>query len=170
MMNKLCLTLISVLLSTGQLANAEEKQVGASLHKKYEIELSDIPASAMAAILKIKPDFVAKEAEKELKHGNHYLDIEGVDNNGNEVEFDMLQQDGLWQVVEIQRDLTIEQCPAAVVNVLPKITAKRIIESDQTNGIVIYEFYTVAADGTEKKYEVKLENNQAELLTKEWQH
>ncbi len=104
----------------------------------------------MAAILKIKPDFVAKEAEKELKHGNHYLDIEGVDNNGNEVEFDMLQQDGLWQVVEIQRDLTIEQCPAAVVNVLPKITAKRIIESDQTNGIVIYEFYTVAADGTEK--------------------
>lgn len=31
-----------------------------------------------------------------------------------------------------------------------KITTKRIIEREQTNGIVIYQFYTVAADGTEK--------------------
>lgn len=163
-------TLTGLLLFTAPLLNASDSKVGSSLNEKYEIELASIPASAMAAILKLKPHFVAKEAEKELKHGNHYLDIEGVDATGNEVEFDMLQKDGKWQVVEIQRDLTLAKCPQLVLDVLPKITPKRIIESDQTNGIVIYEFYSVAADGDESKLEIKLENDHAELLSKEWRH
>ena len=164
------ITLLGVLFSISQGANAGDNKVGSSLNEKYEIELSKIPASAMSAILKFKPGFVAKEAEKELKHGNSYLDIEGIDKAGNEVEFDMLQKNGTWQVVEIQRDLTLSQCPKIVLAVLPKITPKRIIESDQTNGIVVYEFYAVATDGDETKYEVKVENNKAELLMKEWTH
>ena len=163
-------TLICTLLGTVSTVSAAENKVGSSLNQKYEIELSAIPAGAMAAILKLKPDFIAQEAEKELKHGHHYLDIEGLDAFGNEIEFDMLQTDGDWQVVEVQRDLSLSQCPQPVLDVLPQIIPKRIIESDQTDGIVIYEFYTVAADGTESKYEVKLENGNAELLTSEWRH
>lgn len=170
-MNKFTLsTIVTVLLSTSTLVNAGDTQVGSSLNEKYDMELSAIPATALNAILKLKPDFIAKEAEKEIKHGKHYLDIEGVDALGNEVEFDMLQKGGSWQVVEVQRDLTLEQCPKIVLDVLPQITPKRIIESDQTTGVVVYEFYTVDANGGEKKYEVKVENNKAELLDKEWQH
>lgn len=163
-------TLVGLLVGGAALLNAGDNKVGSSLNEKYEIELAAIPESAMAAILKFKPDFMAKEAEKEHKHGSHYLDIEGVDGKGNEVEFDMLQKKGKWQIVEVQRDLSLAQCPQIVLDVLPTITPKRIIESDQTNGIIIYEFYTVAANGDESKFEVKVENNQAELLTKEWRH
>lgn len=162
--------LAALLISTTTTVNADEPQVGSSLNEKYDLDLSAIPATALTEILKMKPDFIAKEAEKELKHGKTYLDIEGIDALGNEVEFDMLQKGGTWQVVEVQRDLTLKQCPKAVIDVLPSITPKRIIESDQTNGIIVYEFYTIAADGDEEKYEVKFENNKAELLSKEWQH
>lgn len=162
--------LISALLGTTSLTYAGDNTVGSSLNEKYELELSAVPKSAMDAILKVKPDFVAKEVEKEIKHGKHYLDIEGIDAAGNEVEFDMLQKEGAWTIVEVQRDLTLEQCPKAVLDVLPKIEPRRIIESDQTTGVVIYEFYTVAKNGDEAKYEVKLENNKAELLSTEWEH
>lgn len=169
--NKLTLSLLmTLLLSTTGLAQADDNKVGASLNKKYDVALSAIPENAMSEILKIKPGFIAKEVEKELKHGKTYLDIEGLDAAGNEVEFDMLQQGGAWKVVEIQRDLTLAQCPKAVLDVLPKISPKRIIESDQTTGVVVYEFYTVANNGDEGKYEVKYENGKAELLTKEWSH
>lgn len=169
-MRKISVVYIGLLLGSLTLLGACEKEVGSSLHEKHEIELTEIPQSAMAAILELKPDFVAKEAEKESKHGNYYLDIEGVDGKGNEVEFDMLQIGGVWEVVEVQRDLTLDQCPQIVLDQVPNIEPKRIIESDQINGIVIYEFYTVAANGEEKKFEVKVENETAELLSEEWRH
>ena len=46
----------------------------------------------------------------------------------------------------------------------------RIIESDQDNGIVIYEFFGADAAGEETKIEVKLENGAAEVLQAEWEH
>ncbi|TYK67015.1 hypothetical protein [Colwellia echini] len=170
-MNKNIITvLLGLLLSTSTLVNAGDNKIGASLNQKQELALVEIPASAMATILENHPDFIAQEAEMELKHGKTYLDIEGIGQTGKEIEFDMLLKDGTWQIVEIQRDLVILQCPEMVLNVLPDISPQRIIESDQTNGIVIYEFYTVDENNKEGKYEVKVENNQAVLLTKEWTH
>lgn len=167
----LLVTLLGLSITACQSTEEDTKKVGSTLNEKYELTLDQIPESAMSAIIKFSPEFVAKEVEKELKHGNTYLDVEGLDGKGNEIEFDMLEQEnGMWKVVEIQRDLTLEQCPKIVIDALPEISPKRIIESDQTNGIVIYEFYTVADNGEEKKYEVKVENNQAELLSEEWSH
>ncbi|MGJ8693981.1 MAG: hypothetical protein ACSHW0_16045 [Thalassotalea sp.] len=169
----LLISSISLLLAAAPVF-AGENTVGSSLNKKFSLPLAQIPAQAMATVLKARKGFVAKEAEKELKHGNEYIDIEGIDANGQEIEFDMLMIDGVWTIVEIQRDLELSQCPTKVVAALsaikPAITAKRIIESEQSDGVVIYEFYTVDGDGSEKKYEVKYNNDVAELLTKEWRH
>ena len=101
---------------------------------------------------------------------NTYYDIEGLDDADNEVEFDMLlKKDGSWHIAEVQRDLMLAQVPypvAAVFNNKVSIPPERIIESDQGNGTIIYEFYATD-QGQEKKYEVKLS---VELLDEEWQH
>ena len=78
-------------------------------------------------------------------------------------------------MVEIQRDLQLEQVPENVVNTLlassPTFEAKRIIESIQHGeNITIYEFYSVDADGKEARKEIKLQNNKAEVLESEWSH
>lgn len=157
-----------------QPAESEPDQIGSSLNQKFALQLSEVPQQALDEVFKLQPDFSPAEAEKELKHGLTYIDLEGTKADGSEIEFDMLLQDGQWQVMEVQRDLTFEQCPPAVVAALhkgaPEFVPRRIIESDQRTGVVVYEFYTVHADGTEERKEVKLENGQAELLSEEWRH
>ncbi|WP_017445291.1 hypothetical protein [Gayadomonas joobiniege] len=165
--------LVSVAMTTFA-SCTDQEQIGASLHEKVELTLEEIPAQAKEVIKQARPGFTPKEAEKEFKHGNTYIDIEGLDKNGNEIEFDMMLRDGQWEIVEIQRDLRIQETPQKVVEALqakyPNIKAKRIIESEQTTGEVIYEFYTRDDSGNEAKYEVKLENGNAEFLEQEWQH
>lgn len=154
-------------------ANAEHhaKKAGSTLHNKESVKLSDVPNNVKSVILENNPDFKMLEAEKELKHGNTYFDIEGLDAQGNEIEFDMLLgEDGSWSIAEIQRDLTLEQCPTPVTNLYKQkvegVEPQRIIESDQGDGVIVYEFYTLE-DGKEEKYEIKLA---VEFLDKEWKH
>jgi len=148
-----------------------KKTVGSSLHKKFNVDLNEVPKGVMSVILSTRPDFKAQEAQKELKHGNTYFDIEGLDASGNEIEFDMLlQDDGSWVIAEIQRDLALDQTPEPVhalyQSKLGSVSPSRIIESDQGGGVIVYEFYTVE-NKLEKKYEIKL---QVEFLENEWKH
>lgn len=176
--NPLIAALASVFMMTN--ASAKESKIGASLHQKVELKVTELPKQVTNAINKTHPDFVAKEAEKEHKHGNIYIDVEGLDKHGNEVEFDLLKQGEYWKIVEIQRDLTLKQTPEIVVSALksehPNIEPKRIIESEQvssghTSRVVIYEFYVVnQSSGDEQKFEVKLSEGKAKLLKNEWQH
>jgi hypothetical protein len=46
----------------------------------------------------------------------------------------------------------------------------RIIESDQNDGVVIYEFFGADAAGDDIKVEVKWEHRRAEVLQDEWLH
>ena len=153
----------------------KKPKIGSTLNKKEALNIDDLPESALSAIKEIKPDFVASEAEKEFKHGNVYLDVEGALADGSEIEFDMLQEGNNWKVVEIQRDLKWQQLPKSVSTALLEntsdFTAKRIIESIQhgTN-ITVYEFYSVDTAGKEFRKEVKLENRVAMVLDEEWQH
>ena len=147
------------------------KDVGSTLHEKFDVALDKVPEDVKSVILSANPKFQMQEAQKELKHGNTYYDIEGLDANGNEIEFDMLlEKDGSWSIAEIQRDLVLEQTPEPVVALfkskVPNVLPKRIIESDQGGGIIVYEFYTVESE-QERKYEIKM---QVELLEKEWKH
>jgi len=148
-----------------------EIKPGASLHSKETVEISKVPMSVLSEIKKAHPDFRPLEAEKELKHGNTYYDIEGLDANGNEIEFDMLLlDDSSWRIAEIQRDLNVNQVPKPVLNVfkqrVPTLSPTRIIESDQGDGVIVYEFFTKEND-KELKHEVKL---MVEFLEKEWVH
>ena len=167
-------TLIFALLIAGlSTANAghDAEKAGSTLHKKESVQLSDVPDGVKSVILKNNPEFKMLEAEKESKHGNTYFDVEGLDAQGNEIEFDMLLgEDGSWSIAEIQRDLTLEQSPEPVINLYKErvgdIEPRRIIESDQGDGVIVYEFYTLE-EGKEKKYEIKLA---VEFLEKEWKH
>jgi hypothetical protein len=167
------IALLTLALLTSLASHASNK-VGSTLNKKVPLAISEIPASAMAEIKAIKPDFVVGEAEKEFKHGNVYLDVEG-EADGAEIEFDMLQTESGWKVVEVQRDLTWDQLPVDVANALtagaPGFEPKRIIESLQYGTeVTIYEFYAVDADGTESRKEVKVERGVATVLDEEWTH
>ena len=160
------------------LADGDQHQkpakIGSTLNEKVALDIGQIPASAMNEIQAIKPDFVVEQAEKEFKHGNVYLDIEG-EVDGSEIEFDMLQTESGWKVVEVQKDLTWDQLPDNVAAALemdsPAFEPKRIIESVQFGTeITIYEFYAVHADGTESRKEVKVEHGAATVLDEEWTH
>ena len=122
-----------------------------------------------------KTDTRIQEVEKKYKHDHVYLDVEGKDANGNEIEFDMLQDGERWQIVEVQRDMTLEDLPFAVKTLIKKQEnsdqVRRIIESKQYGtDITIYEFYLVAENGTESRKEIKSENDEVVLLDEEWKH
>lgn len=152
-------------------AGQQSESVGSTLNNKFGVELADVPVAVKRVIKSAYPKFKMQEAEKEFKQGNTYFDIEGVDEHGEDLEFDMLLgKDGAWTIAEIQRDLSEEQCPKSVIMLfrqqVKEVAIARIIESDQGDGVVIYEFYTVEK-GQEKKYEIKRELS---FLEKEWKH
>lgn len=148
-------------------------EIGASLNNKVDLELNEIPPEILKLVTELEPGFVLKEAEKELKHGNTYYDIEGEKADGSEIEFDLMQVENQWKVMEIQRDVTLVQCPPEVINTYhdnSSFKPERIIESKQMTGEVIYEFYTTLTNGKEVKHEIKFVDGKAEFLEKEWEH
>lgn len=140
---------------------------------KESVALESVPPEVVAAVMAARPGMQIAEAEYEQRNGNDYYDVEGT-LNGAEIELDLTKVDGSWKVVEIQRDIAATEAPSAVMTALtgknPQFAPSRIIESDQGNGIVIYEFFGPDSDGKETKVEVKLENGAAEVLTSEWIH
>lgn len=172
----LAMSALSVCAGDSEVKETKEKaaKIGATLNKKVELGMTDIPKDALKTVLELHPEFKVNEAEKEFKHDKVYLDLEG-EVDGKEIEFDMLQTDSGWEIVEVQRDLVWEQLPENVATALkteaPDFIAKRIIESGQYGtDITVYEFYAVDANGKESRKEVKLENGVATLLKKEWKH
>lgn len=155
--------------------HAGENKIGATLNEKVELDIAEVPATALSAITAIEPGFEPREAEKEFKHGNNYLDVEGLLNDGREIEFDLLETDDGWQVVEIQRDLSWDQVPqqvaAALLDESPGYHPRRIIESVQHGqDITVYEFYAIDSNGKESRTEVKVEAGSAKVLEQEWMH
>lgn len=141
---------------------------------KEAVNLDAVPPEVLAAAMASQPELNLSEAEYETRDGNEYYDVGGTLPDGSELELDITRIDGVWTVVETQRDIEFDSAPAAVANSLhskvPGWSPDRIIESDQGNGVIIYEFFGKAADGQETKLEVKYEGGQAELLVDEWVH
>ena len=100
-----------------------------------------------------------------------FYDVEGTRADGSEVELDMLVEDGVFRVVEIQRDLAWADVPAparAAAEAAPDMfTPVRVIESVQEDGAVIYELFREGQPG-EPAAEVKLADGKAEMLTERW--
>jgi len=174
--NKLLLTLmtpVSLLLAT-QTAGGQETEIGSTLNKKTAVAIADVPAPVLAIAKAKRPDLTFERAEHVLRNNTEYFDIEGTNSAGQEIELDLVLEDGKWRVVEIQRDLMWANVPETVQVALkakhPNVTPDRIIESDQDNGMIIYEFFTRDAAGKEEKYEVAYEGGKAKYLTEEWAH
>jgi hypothetical protein len=136
---------------------------------KVEVPLAEVPAEVLAVARAAQPGFVPAEAEAETREGRRYFDVEGRLPDGAEIEFDIMEENGVWRVVETQRDIAFSAAPAQVQAAArghdPAIAPTRVIESVQANGLVIYEVYQ-----GERKLEVKWDGRSAELLTREWAH
>lgn len=139
---------------------------------KIGAELADVPAAVLDAVRQARPGITLLDAEYETRDGREYYDIGGVMPDDAEVELDLTRIDGQWTVVEIQRDIGSAELPADVAQTLadglPGWEAARIIESDQGDGTVIYEFF--GAGDVPVKYEIKWAAGTAEFLTEEWAH
>lgn len=164
--------LASLVLTACSAEQEEGHKVDAS--GKEDTALGALPAEVMAAALAARPELSITEAEYETRDGNEYYDVGGTLPDGSELELDMTRINGVWTVVEFQRDIGMDLVPADVADALaagvPDWTPSRIIESDQGDGTIIYEFFG-PGDGHElDKHEVKWTDGTAELLVDEWAH
>lgn len=150
----------------------EGRKVDAS--GKQATDLDAVPAEVVAAAKAARPDLTITAAEFETRDGNEYYELGGTLPDGSEWELDMTRVDGVWTVAETQRDIGMELVHEAVVGTLetkfPGWSPTRIIESDQGDGVIVYEFFGKNEDGENTKVEVKLEDGHAELLIDEWVH
>lgn len=138
-----------------------------------ELTAADIPEGARAVALAAVPGMTIREAQRKARDNRVYFDIEGSRPDGTEVELDVLEKDGRFEVVEIQRDIAWNDAPANVKAAAgasgKSVTPVRVIESAQPDGTIIYELF---ADGKPAKpsLEVRLKNGKADVLTEEWPH
>lgn len=142
---------------------------------KVATPLSDVPDEVIAAAKAAQPDLKIASAEAETRDGRRYFDLGGTNPDGSEVELDIMEEGGRWRVVETQRDVDFETAPEAVQKAAheadPSISPNRVIESRQTDGVVIYEIYSsLGGDPQGRKLEVRWDGNQASVLTEEWAH
>lgn len=141
---------------------------------KEATDLGAVPAEVLAVVHAAMPELNVSEAEYETRDGNEYYDVGGTLADGSEWELDMTRIDGVWTLVEKQRDIAMNLVPQGVGNTLdtkfPGWAPERIIESDQGNGVIIYEFFGKTDEGAATKIEVMWEDGRAELLIDEWLH
>jgi hypothetical protein len=133
---------------------------------KRDVPLAQVPPDVLAAATASQPGFVPAEAQAETRDGREYFDVGGRLADGSEVEFDIVKQDDRWLVVETQRDIALASAPSAVRSAAGDFPAARVIESRQSDGLVIYELY----DSQQRKLEIKWDGRSAEKLTAEWAH
>ncbi len=133
---------------------------------KADVPLAAVPPEVLAAAAAAQPGFTPSEAESETRDGRRYFDVGGKLADGSEVEFDIMEEGGRWRVVDTQRDIPLAAAPAAVRAKAGNHAAVRVIESRQSDGLVIYELY----DAKQRKLEIKWDGKSAEALTQEWAH
>jgi len=132
-----------------------------------------LPSPLLSAVKAAVPDMVIREVERKERDGRVYYDVEGVRADGSEIELDLLQENGAFRVVEIQRDIAWADAPesarAAAADSPNAFEPVRVIESRQTDGSMVYELF--AADSPqEPALEVRVVDGKAEVLTEESPH
>ncbi len=156
----------------------EVAAAGAELPPAPEVEITElsadeVPDAVRAAALAASPEMTILGAEKKVREGRVYFDVEGELPDGAEIELDMLETDEGVEVVEIQRDLNWADVPGmardAAIAVKADVAPVRVIESKQTDGSVIYELF---ADGqpADPAMEVRVVDGAAEVLAERWPH
>ena len=87
-------------------------EMAQALRQKEALPVEKIPETASQLIQSRYPDFRAQSAQKEYKKGHTYLVINGIDDSEVPIEFHLrYQKDELWEIIEVQRELTIVEVP-----------------------------------------------------------
>lgn len=137
------------------------------------VAAKDLPAAVVAVVKGAAPGMTIKEAELKERENRRYFDVEGVMPDGSEIEFDLLEKDGAWSIVETQRDIAWADAPKLVRDAAAAsgkaITPVRVIESKQNDGMVIYELFA-AGKPKEPSMEVSFKDGQAKVLSEVWPH
>lgn len=142
--------------------------------KNTEIDLAELPAGiAETAEAKIPGMNIAEVVRKE-RDGKIFYDVEGTRPDGSEVELDMLDNDGVYTVVEVQRDIAWAAVPELAKNAYaatPKdmFTPVRVIESTQNDGTIIYELFKPGTPEAPSA-EISVKDGKAEMLTERWKY
>ncbi len=138
----LCITLALVVAACSPPGSESVQQGGGA---------AAVPEEIASVALAAMPDVTILGGE--LNPGNGEFEIVGTLPNGDEVEFDMVQSNGQWAVLEIQRDISWASVPGpvrAVMDAQPNpFVPARVIESTQgADGSIVYELFRATADGS----------------------
>ena len=112
--------LVFGLAACGTPGASEGRKVDAS--GKEDIDLDALPAEVLAAAMASQPELNVSEAEYETRDGNEYYDVGGTLPDGSELELDITRIDGVWTVVETQRDIEFDTTPVPVAKALHNTT------------------------------------------------
>ena len=128
----------------------------ASETTQTEASVSPVPADVAAVVSTAVPDITITSGE--LSAGNDQYEVTGTLPNGDEIEVDMVQSNGAWTVLEIQRDFVWSDVPEPV----------RAIESTQAaDGSIVYELFRAVEDGSPSRgpaMEVRWHEGSAEVM------
>ncbi len=166
MNRSLALTLVLALSPLPALADGPKTKI-------TEVAPKDLPAAVVSVVKTAAPAMTITEAELKERADRRYYDVEGRMPDGSEIEFDLLEKNGGWEIVETQRDIAWASAPTLVRDTAAAsgkaITPVRVIESRQTDGRVIYELFA-AGKPDEPSMEVSLKDGRAKVLTEVWPH
>ena len=131
---------------------------------------ASVPEEIASVALAAMPDVTITGGE--LNPGNGEFEIVGMTPSGDEVEFDMVQSNGAWAVLEIQRDIawsTVPEPVRALAGAQPDaFEPARVIESTQgADGSIVYELFRATEDGSPAPrlaLEVRWHEGNAEVL------
>jgi hypothetical protein len=134
---------------------------------------SAVPAEVAAVVSAARPGISITNGE--LNAAQNVYEVTGTMPNGDEVELDLVQANGAWTVVEIQRDVAWSSVPepvrAAAATAPNSFEPVRVIESTQAeDGAVIFELFAQAQDGSPgggPAMEVRWHNEKAEVVPQE---
>lgn len=137
------------------------------------VAVKDLPSAVVTVVKSAAPTMTIKAAELKERETRRYFDVEGVMPDGSEIEFDLLEKDGVWMIVETQRDIAWGDAPKPVREAAAAsgkaIAPVRVIESKQSDGMVIYELFA-AGKPKDPSMEVSFKDGQAKVLSEVWPH
>jgi hypothetical protein len=137
------------------------------------VDAATLPPEVLSIVTNAVPGINIEGAERKEREGRIYYDVEGTRADGSEVELDLLEENGAYKIVEIQRDIPWAAAPeaarTAAAGAEKPFEPVRVIESTQTDGSIIYELFTEGAP-EKPALEVKMADGKAEVLKEEWPH
>lgn len=135
-----------------------------------DLTAADVPDTVRSLAEKSAEGFRISEAQRKVRDGRTYFDVEGVLPDGSEIEFDILMTAEGPEIVEIQRDIPWSEAPEAVKAAAAGAAPVRVIESRQTDGTIIYELFAPGMPA-DPAIEVSLgTDGTAKVLSERWPH